>query len=129
MAAVSRAVVCEDGDNRMTNKTNDSLTTVAREWRSASPDQQDATGGSARTSASPPEAAAGQRELREGLSAGRREQGLVETVEKGTGHNVERLRQCLTVAVAGCRSVALRRDFGNGHQCRPRPNRGRGTAK
>src|SRR4029077_18284970 len=31
MAAVSRAVVCEDGDNRMTNKTNDSLTTVARE--------------------------------------------------------------------------------------------------
>ena len=31
MAAVSRAVVCQDGDNRMTNKTNNSLTPVAQE--------------------------------------------------------------------------------------------------
>jgi hypothetical protein len=31
MAAVSRAVVCQDGDYRMTNKTNNSLTPVAQE--------------------------------------------------------------------------------------------------
>jgi hypothetical protein len=31
MAAVSRAVVCQDGDNRMTNKPNNSLTPVAQE--------------------------------------------------------------------------------------------------
>ncbi len=31
MAAVSRAVVCQDGDNGMTNKTNNSLTPVAQE--------------------------------------------------------------------------------------------------
>ena len=31
MAAVSRAVVCPDGDNRMTNKPNNSLTPVAQE--------------------------------------------------------------------------------------------------
>ena len=31
MAAVSRAVVCQDGDYRMTNKTNNSLTPVAHQ--------------------------------------------------------------------------------------------------
>jgi hypothetical protein len=31
MAAVSRAVVCQDGDYRMTNKTNNLLTPVAQE--------------------------------------------------------------------------------------------------
>jgi hypothetical protein len=55
---------------------------------------------------------------REGLSTRRGEQGLVETAAEGPWHHVKRLRRCLTVAVAGCRSVALRRDFGNRHQCR-----------
>jgi hypothetical protein len=41
-------------------------------------------------------------------------QSVVEAAEEGPGHGI-RLRQCLTVAVAGCRSVALRRDFGNRH--------------
>ena len=90
MAAVSRAVVCQ-GDNGMTNKTNNSLTPMA----------QEAGGLPARTSASPPEAAARQRELREGLSTRRGEQGLVEKAEEGPGHDVERLRQRFTVAVAG----------------------------
>ena len=31
MAAVSRAVVCQDGDYRMTNKSNNSVTPVAQE--------------------------------------------------------------------------------------------------
>ena len=97
---------------------------------SASSDEQLNAGGKpAWTSTSPRETAARQREPRHGLSPRRREQGLVETAEEGPGHHIERLRQCLTVAVAGCRSVALRRDFGNRHQRRPRFNRGSGTAE
>ena len=131
MAAVSRAVVRQDGDNRMTNKTNNSLTPVAHQpgRLPARTNNTYAGGAPAWTSTSPRETTARQREPREGLSARRREQGLVETAEEGPGHHVERLRQCLTVAVAGCRSVALRRDFGNRHQCRPRSNRGSGTAE
>ena len=128
MAAVSRAVVCQDGDNRMTNKTNNSVTPVAQE-----------TGGlPARTNKTPVTHQPGRPPVR--LKLRRVNANFAKAYPPDgeskvwwkrlkPGHHVERLRQCLTVAVAGCRSVALRRDFGNRHQCRPCPNRGRGTAE
>ena len=79
MAAVSRAVVCQERDNRMTEKTNNSLTPVS--------------GPAGRPPVKQPGPPPVRVKLRrvnanldEGLSAGRRGQGVVETAEEGPWH-------------------------------------------
>ena len=79
MAAISRAVVCQERDNRMTDKTNNSLTPVATQPGRLPVNQPG-------TFAGPREVTARQREPRQDLSAGRREQGLVEATEEGSRH-------------------------------------------
>ena len=79
MAAVSRAVVCQERDNRMTDKTNNSLTPVATQPGRLPVDQPGPSPVRVklrRVNAS----------LATALSAGRREQGLVEATEEGPWH-------------------------------------------
>src|SRR5690348_328023 len=94
----------------------------AQAWTSASPPDQLTcpSGETAWASASSREAAARQREPRDGLSARRREQNLVATAEEGTRHDFERLCKRLPVATPGGRSLAMQRNFRGRLECRSR---------
>ena len=89
MAAVTRAVVRKDGDNRMTNKTNNSLTPAANQ--------------------------PGRLPVRVKL---RRVNANLATAYPPDGESKvwwRRLKKALGTTSSACRSVALRRDFGNRH--------------
>jgi hypothetical protein len=118
MAAVTRSVVRKDGDDRMTNETNNPLTPVAHQ-----PGRLPVRTNNSLTPVAPqpgrPPVRVKLRRVNANLSTAYPPDGESKAwwrrAEEGPGHHVERVRQCLTVAVAGCRSVALRRDFGNRH--------------
>jgi hypothetical protein len=104
MASVPSPVHYQERDHPMT-KTKKSLTSVAN--------QPSRVPARVRVKLQ-----AYQRGPREGLSPGRREQGLVDSAEASSRHQIERFCQRLTDPVAGRRSVAMQWDFRNRLECR-----------
>jgi hypothetical protein len=126
MAAVTGAVVRKDRDNRMTDKTNSSLTPAAPQPGRLPVRTNNSLAPVANQPGRPP-VRVKLRRVNANLATAYPPDGESKVWWRRLKKAIERLRQCLTVAVAGCCSVALRRDFGNRHQCRPRFNRGSGT--
>ena len=117
MATVPREVVRQDRGYRMTNKTGNPLIPVA-----GKPGQ-----------AAPPPVRVKLRRVNANHAKNYPPDGESKawwlTTEEGPWDDLERLRQHLLVPTAGGRSIALRRGLGNGRECLPCHDRGRGSER